>query len=216
MALQPPLSAFATRRVNATLHGRSVHRPEDVPGHNVFRGYTTPGTGDGLDLFCAAGTPVVALGDCVQAQHYNDDTRKEVVYLSGDGWLAVYAHIDAASRNTGTSYEAGEEVGRVRGDLADPHIHFELWRDGQARAVNAPTPRGLQVAMAAMLTGGETVKIKVIGPDGELLTSEGELRSDGRVWVPVRVVAEGAGLVVNGDHVGDQRKVYLTRPKPQE
>ncbi len=211
MTLRPPLSAFSTRRVNTTLHGRSVHRPEDVPGHNVFRGYNAPGTGDALDVFCAGGTPVVALADCVQTRHSNDGTRKEVIYLQGDGWLAVYAHIDAASGNTGTSYQAGDEVGRVRGDLTDPHLHFELWRDGQERAVNAATPRGLQAAMAGMMVGGETVAIKVIGPNGEVLTEEGELRGDGRVWVPVRVVAEACGLEVNGDHVGDQRKVYLTR-----
>jgi hypothetical protein len=211
VTLRPPLTSFSIRRVNATLHGRSVHRPEDVSGHNVFRGYNAPGTGDALDVFCSAGTPVVALADCVQTRHANDGTRKEVIYLTGDGWLAVYAHIDAASNNTGTSYEAGQEVGRVRGDLSDPHLHFELWRDGQTRAVNAATPRGLQVALAGMMTGGTTVAIKVIGPDGRLLTDEGEWRGDGRVWVPVRAVAEGAGLEVDGSHVRDQHKVYLTR-----
>lgn len=147
--LRPPLAGLDHCRVNNTLHGRSVHRPADVPGHNVFKGYNAPGTGDAVDLFCPAGSPVVAIADCKQTRHSNDATRLEVVYLEGDGWLAVYAHINAMQEGTGDRLRAGQVVGHVRGDLDDPHLHFELWCNGQA--MHAPTPAGLRSKLVALM-----------------------------------------------------------------
>ncbi|HUU23630.1 MAG TPA: hypothetical protein VM389_13945, partial [Phycisphaerae bacterium] len=74
-----PIADFSTAQINATLHGRSVYRSEDVPGHNVFKGYSTwganghRGVGDGLDI-CGQGwrTPVVAAFDGVQTVFNND------------------------------------------------------------------------------------------------------------------------------------------------
>ena len=144
-----PIRPMRSLRLNATLHGRSVHRPGDVPGHNVFKGYTRPGSGDALDFFAPAGAEVVALADGVQTAWRNDATRHEVLYLEGDGWLAVYAHVNAIHERTGVRVRRGEPVGRLRGDLRDPHLHFELWLDG--RAVHAPTPGALRQRMLGRL-----------------------------------------------------------------
>lgn len=151
--LVPPIDSFTLRRVNNTLHGRSVYRPEDVPGHNCFRGYSewdrngNIGVGDALDLFSAKKAPVYAIGDCTQTRWKNDATRLEVIYLEGDNWVAVYAHINATHEGTGIKLKAGDIVGHVRGDLSDPHLHFELWVDG--KAIAASTAKMLQTKMNA-------------------------------------------------------------------
>jgi len=159
MKLIPPLEDMERRRVNATLHGRSVPRDADVPGHNVFKGYGEwarnghVGVGDGVDLFADGGDQVVAIGDCVQTVWRNDGEKLEVIYLEGDGWLAVYAHINARHEGTDIEIEAGEVVGWVRKDLSDPHLHFELWIDG--KAVTAETGEGLRDEMVGLMTAGE-------------------------------------------------------------
>lgn len=145
-----PISNFNSCRVNQTLHGRSVYRNADVPGHNVFKGYTTwanngnRGVGDGLDLFAPAGTPVYAIDDAVVTVHRNDVTKLEVIYLQSTGtinWEAVYAHIDATV-TLNEKVKAGQMVGKLRHDLSDPHLHFELWVSDTA--VASRTARELQ------------------------------------------------------------------------
>jgi len=145
MAFVEPIRRMSSLRLNRTLHGRSVHRPGNVSGHNVFKGFNNPGVGDAIDFFCPARQEVFAIGNGVQVSHRNDATRLEVIHIEGDGWLAIYAHIDAAHNGSSRRYDAGEVVGRVRGDLSDPHLHFELWMDG--RAVHAPTPGKLRMRM---------------------------------------------------------------------
>ncbi|MCC7492757.1 MAG: M23 family metallopeptidase [Fimbriimonadaceae bacterium] len=159
-----PVAQMLSRRVNVTLHGRSVHRPGDVRHHNVFKGYTEWGTnghrgvGDAVDLFCPANTEVFAIGDGFQTRWRNDLTRQEVIYLEGDGWLAVYAHIDAVHEGQQVAVQRGEVVGRVRPDLADPHLHFELWLDGQA--VAAQDPASLRDLMAHRLGLAEVAPVR--------------------------------------------------------
>ena len=150
-----PLRNMGARPVNLTLHGRSVHRPVDVPGHNVFRGYTTwanngrLGVGDAVDLAAPAGTEVYAIGDGVQTEWRNDTKRQEMVTLEGDGWLAVYAHINATHEGVGLTVSKGEAVGKLRGDLPWPHLHFELWLAG--KAVHAPRSAQLRDLVRARL-----------------------------------------------------------------
>lgn len=151
MRLQPPIANFDERRVNQTLHGRSVHRRENVSGHNVFRGYSNPGTGDALDLFTEGGTAVYSIAEgLVVSRHGLSDTRKEVVYLSGsvDGApiIAVYAHVEAhPSLRVGDRLSRGDAFAAIRSDLHDPHLHFELWVGG--KSVSHAMPKDLQQRM---------------------------------------------------------------------
>lgn len=144
-----PMTNLRKRRVNRTLHGRSVYRPKDVRGHNVFKGYSTPGTGDGVDLFGPAGEAVYAPFAGVVYSHGADTQTLENIYLHrpankprgiAEAW-AVLAHIDTSKANAemkpGTVVAAGEVVGHLRGDLRDPHLHYELWLGG--KALSAPT-----------------------------------------------------------------------------
>jgi murein DD-endopeptidase MepM/ murein hydrolase activator NlpD len=150
-----PIRDMGARTTNLTLHGRSVYRPIDVPGHNAFKGYTTwannghVGVGDAVDLAGLAGDEVYAIADGIQTLWQNDMTRKEVIFLEGEGWLAVYAHINAAKEGVNLPVSKGECVGRLRGDLSSPHLHFELWLGG--KAVSAPRPGELRDSMRAKL-----------------------------------------------------------------
>jgi murein DD-endopeptidase MepM/ murein hydrolase activator NlpD len=170
MRLVPPIEGFATETINTTLHGRSVYRSQDVPGHNVFKGWETwannghVGVGDGLDVEGVGWrTPVVAVCDGVQTVFRNDMTKLEVVYIEGDGVVAVYAHINAAYEGTGKRWKQGETIGVLRGDLNWPHVHFELWLDG--KAVSDPTPEGLRAKMLGLFAP-PSPEYTLVGLDG--------------------------------------------------
>jgi len=193
--LVAPIERFATARVNRTLHGRSVYRDSNVPGHNVFRGWSTwaqnghTGVGAGLDIMGQGWrTPVVAICDCTQTLWRNDATKLEVIYIEAPGVVAVYAHINARHEGTGKRWRKGETIGVVRGDLGDPHLHFELWLDG--KAVAAPSPEKLRALMLAEFGAAETTPVQVIthGTDD--------------------VIAEYS-MVENGNHIADQGKLYV-------
>lgn len=155
MKLHKPIDGFDSRRINNTLHGRSVYRRGDVPGHNVFRGYNHPGTGDALDLAGAGWTtPVYAVCDGAITRWQFDTNRKEVIYFEGveDGRriVAVYAHINRDETiKLGTRVAKGTKLGVLRGDLNDPHLHFELWVGVTGLAVAGPTPEALRRNMLA-------------------------------------------------------------------
>lgn len=201
----PPLGNLGIGcRFNLTLHGRSRYRKEDVPGHNVFNGYTRPGWGDALDLFCPRGAPVFALEDCRQVLHRNDETRLEVIYLQGERFLVVMAHIEAARPGTGRSYERGDVVGRVRDDLADPHLHLEVafGRRGQEVPLVGRTPAELAARLRTILSPPPARVVDVETRD--VLGQITELRE-----IPVHF--PGYVLIPGGDHRSDQGKVYVAR-----
>ncbi len=191
-----PIERFGTARINNTLHGRSVYRDENVSGHNVFKGWTEwaqnghVGVGAGLDVMGQGRrTPVVAICDCTQTRFRNDMTKLEVLYIEAPGVVAVYAHINARFEGTGKRWKQGETIGVVRGDLNDPHLHFELWLDG--RSIASPTPEELRARMLAEFGVTETTPVKVITHGTE------------------DVVAEYS-MVEDGNHIDDQGKLYVT------
>lgn len=156
-----PIKDFKNRVINATLHGRSVYRHEHVENHNIFKGYTTPGTGDALDIYAPAGTAVYALDDCTQTTWSNDTTKKEVIYLTGSNWVAVYAHIDASYEGVGIKIKRGAVVGHLRGDLSNPHLHFELWING--KSISGSTPQILQDKMKQIFQVDNPRIVKING-----------------------------------------------------
>lgn len=204
--MRPPLPLVG-RRVNVTLHGRSQYRKQDVPGHNIWRGYNTPGYGDGIDLFCAGGTTVRALEACRQTRHYCDGTKKEVIYLEGAHTIAVYAHIDARKKGTGHEFAEGEVVGSVLGTLRDPHLHFELELKG-SRPMGNRDPQVLLEKMMAVL-GAPKVYLR-----GSFLKNVPTDLQDGKLYVPIRAFTEALGFTINplgGDivQVGDPSRTRL-------
>lgn len=201
--LYPPLGPLGLgRRFNSTLHGRSRFRPADVPGHNVFNGFTRPGWGDAVDLYCPAGSPVYALEACRQVLHRNDESRLEVVYLQGDGFLVVMAHVEAARAGTGHRFERGQVAGRVRGDLRDPHVHLEIARGqrGHEQPLAGSTPVALYSQLAALVA---PAAVRVID------WRTGDVLGEAAGGQEFEKRFPGWALVPGGDHQADQGKLYV-------
>ncbi len=138
-------------RVNNTLHGRSVHRPKDVPGHNVFKGYNHPGTGDGADYFAPAGQPIYSPVNGRVTLLMDKGGTREGVYIEGEGYLVVLAHLHLADGiRTGINVDAGQLIGYIGRKIRDPHVHTEIWKHG--KALSAPTARGLSILHQAEIT----------------------------------------------------------------
>jgi len=193
MNLAAPIDHLATCRVNQTKHGRSIFRCEDVPGHNVFKGYTTWANthrcvGDAVDLAGPVGAPVYAVADGRVTYFSNDGTKLEVVAITCGNVEAWYAHVNLSGRfRLQSKVKRGEQLGVLLPLASGAHLHFELWVDGQA--LTQPTPAALRAKVVALCAEPEPVRCINI-ETGEVLPY---------------VLAEG------GDHITDQRKVYLRR-----
>lgn len=138
-------------RVNRTLHGRSVYRVKDVPGHNCFKGYNHPGTGDGLDVFAPAGTPIYSPITGTITNLMDLGGSREGVYIAGNGYTVVMAHLHLRDGiQTGVSVQPGDTIGYVGRKISDPHIHIEVWAG--AKALSARTARALSKLIAAEIT----------------------------------------------------------------
>ncbi len=202
--LHTPVTDIATCDVNSTPHGRSLMHCQDAPDHNVFKGYrhweqTGRCVGDAVDLGGSAGQPVYAVADAIVTYFSNDNTKKEVLFLtwSPDN-TAVYAHIEVLPQyaHAGAQVKRGQVIGHLK-LLNWPHLHFELWLNGQA--LTASTPEALRAKLVQLcdLARGE---VKVI----DIMTNEILARFPGQ-W-------ELAGTAANryaGDHLADQGKLYL-------
>lgn len=155
----PLKSGILGLRLNRTLHGRSVNRKVDVPGHNVVRGYNTPGTGDAVDLFGPAGTPVYAVHDGYISRIADPGGRLSCVYIQGKGILTVYAHLSLKLwirikniLNPIQQMKAGQCIGYIGRKLNDPHLHFEMWKDGMS--VSGRNSKELANKMDSIIKGG--------------------------------------------------------------
>ena len=217
-----PILRMRSRRVNATLHGRSVFRSEDVQGHNVFEGYVEwktnghKGIGDAIDLFAPGGTKVYAIGDGVQDKWRNDTTKLEYVRIRGDNWLAIYAHINAALESNHVPVRKGQLLGRVRSDLSDPHLHFELWFEGVA--VSGRTPGILRQRMLERLGLLPAANGDIRGlPRAEfvarmeLVTGEEELTAKSFSAKSLRRASEGAAPLLASPEGPDVPRLLIGR-----
>ncbi|MBI2843696.1 MAG: M23 family metallopeptidase [Armatimonadetes bacterium] len=152
--ISPLRGGIAGRRYNKTLHGRSIYRRQDVPGHNVVLGYSRPGVGDALDIFVPAGEPVFAMHDGRISRIADRGGRLSCVYVAGRGMTTVYAHLHIRERITfGMRVHEGELIGWVGRKLSDPHLHLEVWRGGKALAgrTAAKLCEAIQVSFVADL-----------------------------------------------------------------
>jgi len=215
--LLPPIEHFSMLTVNSgSPHGRSIPYPYDLPGHNVFKGWSTwansrprKAVGDALDLFAPAGTPVIAIADLTQTEWRNDTQKTEVIYLEGGGITAVYAHINATHEGTGIPIKAGEVVGHLRGDLNHPHLHWELWLDGAA--VTAATPDRLQAKMWGLFEVPPADRFHLVGIDGEPRQGAPVWMGDnGHGYGGLAAIAEACGCDVAWDGA---TKTWTLKPK---
>ena len=153
--MQSPLEGgILGRRYNSTLHGRSVYRKRDVRGHNVVKGYSRPGTGDALDIFVPAGTPVRAMHSGHITRIVQPLGRLGCVYVEAKDVITIYAHLHIRELvKVGDEVEEGQLLGWVGRILNDPHLHLEVWIKGKALAER--TPRALAEKINLAITGVE-------------------------------------------------------------
>lgn len=150
---RPIAGNLAAMRVNRTLHGRSRWRKINVEGHNVYKGYNTPGTGDGVDYFCAAGTQIKSMIDGKVTHIGERNGVLSCMYIEGihegHNITIVYAHVSIKpSILKRSEVKRGMIVGFVGKLLKDPHLHMEVWIDGVA--LNDKTPKGLAAKIAGL------------------------------------------------------------------
>ena len=132
-------------RVNKTLHGRSTYRPNNVPGHNIVTGWYRNMTKDAIDWFCHSGTSVFACHDGTVEVRDNIGC----VIITNEKYKTVYAHLHI-KEGLPKTVKQGDKIGWVGKVLKDPHLHFELWIDGQG--VTSSTPKGLSEKLAGLLS----------------------------------------------------------------
>lgn len=89
---------------------------------------------NGIDLAAPAGTPVQAPADGTVLFSGERGAYGTVVELAhAEGYRSVYAHLQSSAVQTGQPVEAGDTIARVgsSGKSTGPHLHFELYRDGE-------------------------------------------------------------------------------------
>ena len=108
-----------------------------VPGARIGRGHGsgTNGYHKALDIMGAEGTPILAAerGLVAYTGHELSGYGELVVLLHPGGWITYYAHCSAFLARPGQVVERGQRIARVgnTGISRGPHLHFELWMEGE-------------------------------------------------------------------------------------
>lgn len=145
-----PLSAgtptVATASSPSTAERTAATLDNPLPGRKVSLGYGqtthpiehTPYFHRGVDLVAPAGTPVKAPADGVveTATTEYEPARNSgtvIVLDHGHGLKTFYAHLGTLEVKPGQQVARGAILARVgmSGLTTGPHLHFEVWRDGQ-------------------------------------------------------------------------------------
>lgn len=131
-----PLPKDKIRSFNNSLHCGTPLRPENCNHHRTFEQFMK-GTADATDIGAPYNTLVFAIFAGTVVKRGNVlGTYLEI--KSADGhFLAVYAHMRAVPSNlvSGTTVQIGNQIGQLTGlqnGISNPHLHFELYKDGQA------------------------------------------------------------------------------------
>jgi murein DD-endopeptidase MepM/ murein hydrolase activator NlpD len=93
-----------------------------------------PANHPGIDIAQPAGTPILAPGDGTVARVGTDPFLGNFLELQhGLGYLTVYGHCSRVVVRAGVPVRRGQVIGYTgqTGEAAAPHLHFEIWRDGQ-------------------------------------------------------------------------------------
>lgn len=132
---------------NRTNHGTSVSYPQRTNGHNTilhknnhFGAETVMNAsismGEAVDIGAAAGTKVFSPtdGKVLRASTIHrdgSDGYMVIIESANKKCVSVMAHLTQPLVADGSTVTAGQELGRLTGSIANPHLHFELWVDGQ-------------------------------------------------------------------------------------
>lgn len=97
----------------------------------------------GIDLVAPVDTPIRAAGrGVVQNVGWDDDLGNYVEIRHGFGYVTIYGHCSRLLVQAGDRVDAGQEVATLGGTgrVTAPHLHFEIWRDGEAVDPRAVIP----------------------------------------------------------------------------
>jgi len=89
----------------------------------------------GIDLGGNSGDPVYAAGGgTVMESDYNQSRGHYIIIEHESGYKSVYMHLRKRLAGAGQKVEQGEKIGLLgsSGRSTGPHLHFEIWKDGQA------------------------------------------------------------------------------------
>jgi murein DD-endopeptidase MepM/ murein hydrolase activator NlpD len=109
-----PVAGYVTREFSATAGNPANHQ--------------------GIDIAQPAQTPILAPGDGTVARVGTDPFLGNFLELQhGLGYLTVYGHCSRVVVRAGVAVRRGQVIGYTgqTGEAAAPHLHFEIWRDGQ-------------------------------------------------------------------------------------
>jgi len=115
----------------------------------------------GIDFGAGTGTPIVAAGDGVvlEARRWGGYGNWLRIRHSA-GWDTGYGHISryAPGIRPGMHVRQGQVVAYVgsTGLATGPHLHYEVWKDGQRM-----NPIGAKIPQGTVLAGGELERFKV-------------------------------------------------------
>ena len=89
----------------------------------------------GMDFTAPRGTPIYAAGDGVikRADNRASGFGKHIRIDHGYGYLTLYAHLSKYNVKRGQKVKRGDLIGFVgsTGRSEAPHLHYEVWKDGQ-------------------------------------------------------------------------------------
>ncbi len=91
---------------------------------------------NGIDIANAIGTPIYATTDGVVVESGPASGFGMWVRLRHpDDTVSVYGHINESLVREGQKVAAGEQIATMgnRGQSTGPHLHFEIWKDGEQK-----------------------------------------------------------------------------------
>lgn len=102
----------------------------------ISRGFELKKGHLGIDYVVKTGTPVYAAGNgYVVFSDYTANDGYMVIVAHNDNYMTVYKHCSSLMKKTRDIVEQGELIalsGNTGLLTTGPHLHFEVWRNGQA------------------------------------------------------------------------------------
>jgi len=90
----------------------------------------------GIDILAPAGTAIKSItSGVVISSDFTVDTGNTIAIQHQNNLVSIYKHNSALLKNVGEKVSAGEAIAIIgnTGELTDgPHLHFELWHNGNA------------------------------------------------------------------------------------
>ncbi|MFI5252361.1 MAG: M23 family metallopeptidase [Bacteroidota bacterium] len=113
----------------------AVDLPFGTPARGYFtRSYDYEKKHFGIDIAGKEGNPVfAAAGGRVIFASWTYDDGFQIIIAHDKGFMTIYKHNQALMKNVGDMLKRGEIIalmGNTGKTSSGPHLHFEIWRDG--------------------------------------------------------------------------------------